>query len=215
MAEDDDGRELPAEIWPALANKLWHATHVEKALVIVADGEIRPDAVGKYTNGYCRSLGGVSLFDFRNGDENARRVVHCGWTRWLGGHHEYGEDEIGVWFDLNPALASPHIAESAIYAHFRANRTYDENDNLLVRDPMPRCEGCHFGSIPLDAVNGLLLIDGRRLADYEFAASGTNWSRAIADFRALVRAKPPLPPTLADILQEARMPKCGDTEREG
>lgn len=203
MFQDDEGQKLPAKIWPALANKLWHATHIDNALSIVADGEIRPNANSKYGNGYCRSLGGISLFDFRHGD-NALRVLHCNWTRWLSGHNVDDQDEIGVWFEIDPTRTEPHIAEKDIYAHYMANRTYGEDGRLLVRDPMPHCEACYIGSIPLNAIRNVLLIDGRRLSEHEAVPADESLLDRMTQFRLSVRAKPPFPPTLADKLRQAR-----------
>lgn len=205
MSEDDGKPTLPADIWPALAGKLWHATHIDKALAIIADGQVRPDADAKHVYGYCRSLGGVSLFDFRHGDANAERVLHCGWTRWLGGHHADDEDEIGIWFEIDPTRVEPHIAQHAIYDHYLANRTYGDDGRLLVRDPMPRCEACHIGPISLRSVRSVLLIDGRRLADHETAAVDEHLSLRLDEFRTGVLAKPPLPKTMGDRMREARL----------
>jgi hypothetical protein len=204
MVDDDERRALPAEIWPALENKLWHATHIDKALAIVSDGEIRSNAPSKYVTGYCRSLGGISLFDFREPVSNVTKAMHCGWLTWLRGHSADDEDEIGVWFEIDATLIIPHIAATEIWAHWYANRTFDQQGLPRFRDPMPFCEACHIGSISLQAVKGVLLIDGRRLADHSYAGNDGNLSNAIVEFRAVVRSKPPLLPTLGDKLREAR-----------
>jgi hypothetical protein len=206
MNDDEGSVQLPAEIWPALTNKLWHATHVDKALTILSEGVIRPNAPSRYITGYCRSLGGVSLFDFRHGDDNAKQVLHCGWPMWLSGYPDDDKDEIeiGVWFEIDPTQATPHISEDTIYEDYLSNRTFDQDGRPLVRDPMPRCEACHRGSIPVSAVKGALLVDGKRLAEHEYAENSSSLRETIARFREIVSAKPPLPPTLADLLREAR-----------
>jgi hypothetical protein len=199
MSLAEEQPPFPAEIWPALANKLWHATHIDRALAIVADGEIRPDAPSKYSAGYCRSQRGVSLFDFRD-QGSAENASFCGAGLWLSGHHAEGEEEIGVWFEVD---VDPHIKAAEIYRHYWANRRYDEQDRLLFRDPMPKCEACFIGPIPLGAVTSVLLIDARRLAEHRTVPPGEGLSVAISEFRARVRAKLPLPPTWADILKES------------
>lgn len=200
----DGGPTLPTELWPVLSRKLWHATHIDKALAIVAVGQIAPDAPATYANGYCRSIGGISLFDFRGPDEDAAAVLHCGWTRWLSGHHADGEDKIGVWFEIDPAKQPPHVASTELYAHYWANRSQDARGKPSTRDPMPRCEACHRGPIPLDAVKSVLLIDGDCRADYESVAADKDLLARLDHFRARVRAKPKLPPTMGDRMQEAR-----------
>lgn len=70
---------------------------------------------------------------------------------------------------------------------------------------MPRCEACHIGSIPLNAVHSVLLIDARRLAEHETVPADEALSDRVTEFRARVRAKAPLPPTLGDELREARL----------
>jgi len=205
MSEDDGERALSPEIWPALANKLWHATHIDVAQRIVADGEIKPNAPPKYLRGYCRSQGGISLFDFRPGPEKARQVLHCGWERWLGGHHGDNEDAIGVWFEVDANRATPHISEDTIYSHYMDNRRSYDDRPPPFRDPMPRCEACHLGSIPIGAVKGALLIDGKRLAEHEWVAVDDNLAANISDFRTRVLAKPPLPLTFGDKLRLARI----------
>jgi hypothetical protein len=204
MSEDGILSFLPAEVWPALAGRLWHATHIDKALAILADGRIRPDAPAKYKTGYCRSLGGVSLFDFRQPDEHAADAFSRGAGHWLSGHHAEDQDEIGVWFEIDPARAPPHILSTEIFKHWQDTRAEDESGMPRPRDPMPYCEACHRGAISLAAVAGALLIDARRPADHERVPADEDLAAVICDFRSRVRAKPPLPRGLADLLREAR-----------
>lgn len=202
--DDSGGISLPVEIWPVLAGKLWHATHVDKALAIIADCEIRPNAPSTYPNGYCRSQGGISLFDFRGPEDNAVKALLCSWPRWLSGHHADGEDEIGVWFEIFPRCIATDIPAAEIHQRWYNNRVFDEQGQLRFRDPMPHCDACWIGTISIEAIIGVLLVDARRLDDHLYVDAGDNLSAKISDFRARVRAKPPMPLTLADILSDAR-----------
>jgi hypothetical protein len=204
MIDDDDQFFLPAEVWPVLANKLWHATHITKALSIVADGAIRPDAAAKYETGYCRGLGGVSLFDFRGSEKNASDTFSRGAYHWLSGHGVRGEDEIGVWFDIDPVRVVPQIPADEIFRHWLADRRFDEQGQRRFQTPMPYCEACYIGTITLASVRSVLLVDGQRLSDHETVAVDADLSARISEFRDRVRAKPPLPPTLADLLRGTR-----------
>lgn len=202
----DDDRELPKEVWPSLVGRLWHATQIDRALAIVSEGEVRPDAQPRYAAGFCRSLGGISLFDFRGGDDRAKGILHCGWLNWLSGHHddEEGEDAIGVWFEIDASRVVPHLPEGVIYTRYLKSRAHFEAEGRCIRDPMPHCEACFQGCIPAAAVRGVLLIDGKRLADHKYAVNDGGLLDAITAFRLEVLAKPPLPRTLADMLRDAR-----------
>jgi hypothetical protein len=61
---------------------LWHATDERGWFGIVADGSIRADAVAKYGNGFCRSIGAVSLFDLSR-PESAVSPTASHWSDWL------------------------------------------------------------------------------------------------------------------------------------
>lgn len=61
---------------------LWHATSESRWIAILQDGAIRPDADADFSNGFCRSIGAVSLFDLSQSDDTAP-VSATPWYGWL------------------------------------------------------------------------------------------------------------------------------------
>jgi hypothetical protein len=87
-----------------LDGRLWHATTERAWRAIMADGIIRPDAEAVYRNGFCRSIGAVSLFDLSQPD-SAAPVAATHWSAWLGGL----DDEPRYWIEIDRAAVSERL----------------------------------------------------------------------------------------------------------
>lgn len=159
-----------ADLWPGtrfwvepeflgeLGGGLWHATPECRWIKILASGQIRPDAPAPFNNGFCRSIGAVSLFDLAQPDDAARydatKLAH-----WLGKR----DDETRYWIEIDrEATVSSVLDPAATCQKFRQlalnsmkARASQEGKGMQFIAGM---EAAHVGPIPLYKTKRVLQI---------------------------------------------------------
>ena len=148
-------------VWDELRTGLWHATSPERFKSIRDTGVIDPepsipDTERWCTGGgpelypYCRSVGGVSLFEFEGIDMGAYDEESPGssWRTFLVGR----ADQVAtVWISIDKAnLGDSFISGSDVLEGWRGGD--------LGRMIMPRIEACHKGVLPLVHCTHVLLL---------------------------------------------------------
>lgn len=129
-----------------LRGHLWHATDHRAVRAILASGSVRSDATPRYANGFCRSIGAVSLFDFAEMD---RLTPGFHWTEWL-----LRPGEVTYWLQVDRTAAAPAIVEPAELLE-RYNRTVGEHCGARLVGGL---EAAHVGPVPLDHVSAILRV---------------------------------------------------------
>ncbi|PTQ12092.1 hypothetical protein CLG96_05860 [Sphingomonas oleivorans] len=139
---------------------LWHATKEHAWRSIVNEGKIRADAPPLYKNGFCRSIGGVSLFDLTRPDDAASPAA-AHWSAWLGAT----DDEPRYWIEIERSGVAAELltTEETLSRWREAFERHSPNLRIIAG-----LETAHIGSIPLDRTCRVLrLIRGQLQEDPE------------------------------------------------
>lgn len=148
---------VPDKLWSVLQNNLWHATSLRHAHAIIKSKYIKHHTLESfYPDGFSRSIGAVSLFDFRNPSEALRLNPEC-WTGWLGKERRA---PLAVWLRIE---ANQCMQRSIIEPHslFRIWQSQGQAYKIL-----PCVEAAHVGSIPIRAITGILLINAFNVCQF-------------------------------------------------
>lgn len=147
---------LPPGLWSLLDGRLWHATGPDRLQGMMSDGQIRVGIGNRYKDSFCRSQGGVCLFDF-----GPTAVDKPGqfrnWVEWFG--HQQGT-RIAVWLEINRTAAIGNLWDAAT----ACRRSQKSPHKTFI----PGVEACHKGAIPLALAASVLLIarDDRTLFEH-------------------------------------------------
>lgn len=156
---DEETIKQIGPIWRELWGGVWHTTHPERFLSILDDGAVSPDPPFSDHNGtFAQSLGGVSLFDFREFDPIKYSVTHTvsAWRsfvpyqrRWAG----------AVWLEVGHESAEKALisAENLIEKWHK----WKKKPNIL-----PRLEAAHIGNLALSNIHRAILIRSRDDGDF-------------------------------------------------
>lgn len=121
-----------------MKGRLWHATSPEALRSILRQAMIRPDAAPIYPNGFCRTIGAVSLFDLTN-TEVPPGASH--WSQWFR-----GPGETSYWLEIDRAsVANALLSPVELLARW-CGRT-----RIIAG-----VEAGHLGPIPLEHVSAIL-----------------------------------------------------------
>lgn len=135
---------------------LWHTTHPDRFTAILARGALLPKpeipdcerwgtAAGKEHYPYVRTLGGISLFDFRGFDPDGyeERCPSSSWAYFVPCHLAW---ECAVWIEIDRGQVEPpqFFTGLELLAKWKADRAYGHNI-------MPEIEAAYLGSIPRTA----------------------------------------------------------------
>jgi hypothetical protein len=149
-------RRLGAPEWidPALLHELdgalWHATRESRWTSIVADAEIRPNANADFENGFCRSIGAISLFDLSQPDKDVPQTA-THWSRWL---KPIGTDT-PVWIEIDRQLTTVNvISPAALLKCWREKNPYEESSTRIIAG----IEAGYLGPIPLNKIIRALVL---------------------------------------------------------
>jgi hypothetical protein len=148
-----------------LGDGLWHVTSPARYEGILQSAAILPEpaipdserwktAAGPKHYPFVRSLGGVSLFDFKGFDPVAYDAyyVFSSWREFVPYRHEWGA---AIWIEIDRSRA----AGSVIRAKDLLDRW--KKDNAHAHTLMPMIEAAHIGSIRLDVFSRVLSVDGK------------------------------------------------------
>jgi len=143
-----------------LQGRLWHTTSVPRYQMIIETGEILPNPQIPDQERWCtsrgpefypfvRSLGGVSLFDFKGFTPRYYRrkfPLSC-WMEFVPYRRGWGQ---AVWIEINrQAIRQNFISTGELLAKWKLNEAYKHNI-------MPMIEAAHLGPIPLSAFTTVL-----------------------------------------------------------
>jgi len=159
-----------------LIGKLWHTTSVERYEQILVSGDILPnppidDSERWKTNKgsdlfpYVRILGGVSLFDFDNFDEDdySEKYPICSWSTFVPYTKKWKES---VWIEIQ----QEKIIDNYISGHELLLRW--KKDEAYKHTFMPLIEAAHLGPIPTSAFGEILISrsENSKLVEYDVAS---------------------------------------------
>jgi hypothetical protein len=151
--------DLAAVVLETLRGSVWHTTNSERYNGIVSKGAILPEppipdrdrwgtGVGTIGCPYVRSIGGVSLFDFRDFDSEvySEKYPLSSWREFVPYRSGWGE---AIWIEIDvsqliPGFISGHDILERWKAEHASNRF------------MPLIEAAHIGALPLYAFKRVL-----------------------------------------------------------
>ena len=136
-----------------LIGGLWHATSEDRFKLIVASGAIQPEpdlpdserwGTANGLNGYpyTRMIGGVSLFDFENFNENKyeREFPASNWRNFTPYNGRWTRM---VWIEINrTSVQSNLVSPKELLRKRKENEAYRHR-------LMPHIESAHLGRIPI------------------------------------------------------------------
>jgi len=187
---EDEYRKEVGPVFDELMGSLWHVTGNQTFGRILSTGEIHPEppianklrwatARGPDYYPYCRSLGGVSLFDFRDVDWDwmAERNQLRHWLKFLSGRECW---EAAIWL----AIDIDQIEDGFISAGDVRQGWLSGN---LHRRWMPGIEACHKGAIPIAACSMALAVfsgDSTQYKKYNLDAfDGAEFQRQLSEWK--------------------------------
>lgn len=152
-------------IWRELWGGVWHTTHPERFLSILDDGEILPEpqipdgdrwgtACGPELHPFVRSIGGVSLFDFRNFNPITYQENYplSMWRTFAPYRSEWAG---AVWLEVEHEKIEPaFISGPELVARWK-------KVNELGRKIMPHIEAAHIGNLALSNIRRAIFIRSR------------------------------------------------------
>lgn len=157
--EDEAENDLAAVVLETVHGSVWHATNSERYKGILLEGAILPEppipdsdrwgtGIGTIGCPYVRSIGGVSLFDFRDFDpeEYSNNYPISSWREFVPYRSAWGE---AIWIE---------IAVSEIMAGFISGRDILERWKAEQASNrfMPLIEAAHIGALPVRAFSQVL-----------------------------------------------------------
>jgi hypothetical protein len=191
---------LPSEVRRKLPGGVWHATNPENVRGILRDG-IKPGAVGYWASGVTRKLDCVSLFDFRQYDEDALAGTYEAWRGWISA--ELTGRRCAAWLNVDPSLLKGEIVSNGeLFETARGtNDATKRGPEKVLHNPVYEVEIGFRGAVRPEAISGGFLICGVTPEVFQIAAG-----REALDAAALAF------PTLC--LKEWRDPKKPITKDE-
>jgi hypothetical protein len=137
-----------------LVGSVWHTTHPDRFERILECGAILPEpdiskherwgtAGGPEGYPYVRSIGGVSLFDFRGfeAESYSEQNRSSSWDYFVPCHSSW---DSAVWIEIDhESLGAAFLAGAALLAKWKAEGS--------IRRIMPLIEAAHIGPLPCRA----------------------------------------------------------------
>ncbi len=147
-----------------LRGGLWHTTTPDRYERIVVTGSILPEpdiadserwktSQGPDHYPYVRTLGGVSLFDFRGFEPETYSNTHpmSAWTAFVPCPRKA---TVAVWIEIERAKVAPALIDvDTLVARWKQENAYGHTI-------MPRIEAAHIGPIPITSVSRVLRFVG-------------------------------------------------------
>ena len=137
---------LSTDLVSELDGCLWHATTSEAFEKIVSEGFIKIPDQSKYSNGFCRGIGAISLFDLRYPDPPPY-ISH--WSEWISRNPL----KPSYWFEVDRELTkSSVLSPTELLKRWRI-----EQNSERVRI-IAGIESAHIGPLPLSHTRRTLKI---------------------------------------------------------
>ncbi len=154
-----------------LKEAIWHTTTPELYKSIISEGSILPEpplhdsqrwgtSMGKAFYPYVRSIGGVSLFDFRgfNAKEYSNRFSCSSWAGFVPCKNQA---DAAIWIELDLLLIEDNfISTDKLLSDWK-------NSGEAARKIMPMIEAAHIGPIPVSAFKRVLIYEKSHGAFYD------------------------------------------------
>ena len=151
--------DLAAVVLKTLCGSVWHTTNSERYKGILLEGAILPEppipdrdrwGTGVETIGcpYVRSIGGVSLFDFRDFDSEvySEKYPISSWREFVPYRSAWGE---AIWIEIDVSQLIPgFISGREILDRWKAEHATNRF--------MPLIEAAHIGALPIKAFRQVL-----------------------------------------------------------
>ncbi len=145
-----------------LVGGLWHSTHPERFQHILETGAILPEPdipeserwstyLGSRYYPYVRTLGGVSLFDFKgfDPDKYTERFPMSSWSYFVPHHRGWG---CAAWIEIDRAAVAPQLISPSELEKRQAA------DSAHHHKRMPEIEATHLGPLPRAAFRRAFLV---------------------------------------------------------
>ena len=153
--------DLAAVVLKALGGNVWHTTNSERYNGILLEGAILPEppipdrdrwgtGVGTIGCPYVRSIGGVSLFDFRDFEPEvySEEYLISSWREFVPYRSVWGE---AIWIEIDVSQLIPgFISGREILDRWKAEHATNRF--------MPLIEAAHIGALPLKAFRQVLYV---------------------------------------------------------
>jgi len=160
-----------------LANRVWHTTTEDRYAAILLDGAIRPEpdipnnerwgaSMGPDKFPFVRSIGGVSLFDFRCFEPDTYRQQYpaSSWGAFVPCRLNC---KSAVWIEIRLAQVEEHFIDGlALLARWKGS-------GEVHRNIMPVIECAHIGPIGADAFGDVLVFRANSQCFEKIARSNT------------------------------------------
>jgi hypothetical protein len=153
--------DLAALVMETLRGRVWHTTSSDRYKGILSAGVILPEppipdsdrwgsGLGTIGCSYVRSIGGVSLFDFRDFDseEYSKNYPVSTWREFVPYRSVWGE---AIWIEIDISeVMSAFISGLELLARWKAEHASNRF--------MPLIEAAHIGALPLGAFRQILKV---------------------------------------------------------
>lgn len=149
-----------------LVNRIWHTTTEERFKSILSDGAILPEpvipdserwgtAMGPEKYPFVRSIGGVSLFDFRDfqSEQYEHRYPNSSWRTFVPCRTK---NESAVWIEVRLSEIEGNFVDGLTLLN-RWKRSREQHRKL-----MPLIECAHLGSIGVNAFGKIYIYRAER-----------------------------------------------------
>jgi hypothetical protein len=151
--------DLVPIVLSVLRGSVWHTTNSQRYKRILSGGAILPEpaipdsdrwgtALGTIGCPYVRSIGGISLFDFRDFDpeEYSKSFPVSSWREFVPYRSTWGE---AIWIEVDlPKVMPGFISGREIFNRWKAEQAANRF--------MPLIEAAHVGALPVAAFGKVL-----------------------------------------------------------
>ena len=162
-------QSMSDDVLGVLIGGLWHTTSTDRYNSIIRDGYILPEPniseaerwatkMGKDLYPFVRTLGGVSLFDFKDFDPNeySERCPNSSWYEFVPFREIW---QSAVWIEINrDTVKDNFISGNEHIERWKAEEAYRHRI-------MPFIEAAHIGKIPVSSFRRVLLVNSDRIEE--------------------------------------------------
>ncbi len=155
-----------------LVGSLWHTTRPDRFVSILEDGAVLPEpdipesdrwktSRGPEYYPYVRTLGGVSLFDFNDFDQESydEKCPLSTWREFVPFRSAWGS---AVWIEIDrEAVKNCLLSSSELLARLKKEGAYHHTI-------MPHIEAAHIGMIPTESFSQTLLVSDSAIETIDF-----------------------------------------------
>lgn len=155
----DFPKQLLGYVWHATKPQRWQQIRESEAILPeppIPDSDRWGTGFGPSHYPFVRSLGGVSLFDFRSFDEARQQEAEATNAKWRAFVPSSPASEYTVWLQLNFDFIRPNfLSPEELVSQWRTRREFR-------RKIMAVMEAAHIGPIPISAINTVLVFQAGR-----------------------------------------------------